>query len=75
MVTKQVDSKGRLTLNKSFAGATVLVEERKDGALVIHPAVTIPAREAWLWKNKKAMALVMQGIKEARERKFAPGPI
>ena len=42
--------------------------------MLVAPAVTIPAREAWLWKNKKALAMVMQGLKEAREGKAVPGP-
>jgi hypothetical protein len=74
MTTKRVDSKGRITLDKSYAGSTMLLEEQEDGTLILHPAVTIPAREAWLWKNKKALAMVMQGLKEAREGKPVPGP-
>ena len=74
MVAKQVDSKGRITLDKSYAGSTMLVEQEEDGTVILRPAVTVPAREAWLWKNKKALAMVMQGIKESREGKFVPGP-
>jgi hypothetical protein len=74
MITKHVDSKGRITLDKSYADSTMLMEQQEDGTVILRPAVTIPAREAWLWKNKKALAMVMQGLKEAREGKSVPGP-
>src|SRR5438128_8272291 len=67
MVAKLVDSKGRIVLDKSYAGATMLVDQRKDGTIVLRPAVTVPADEAWLWKNKKALAMVQEGLAEARQ--------
>lgn len=74
MLPKQVDSKGRITLDREYAGYTMLVETRKDGTIVLRPAVTVPANEAWLWKNKRALALVLGGLDEARERKSADAP-
>jgi len=74
MVAKQVDTKGRIVLNKRFAGATMLVENRKDGSFVIRPAVTVPANEAWIWKNKKALAMVQRGLEDARQRRFVAPP-
>jgi hypothetical protein len=74
MVAKLVDSKGRIALDKSYAGATMLVDRREDGTIVLRPAVTIPVNEAWLWRNKKALAMVQRGLEEARERRFVKAP-
>lgn len=75
MVAKQVDSKGRIALDRAYAGTTMLVDEREDGTVILRPAVTVPANEAWLWKNKKALAAVHDGITEARQgRRAVPSP-
>ena len=74
MIPKQVDSKGRISLDKSYAGSTMLVEVRDDGTVVLRPAVTIPANEAWLWKNKKALAMVQEGLDDARHGRHAQPP-
>jgi len=74
MVAKLVDSKGRIVLDKSYAGATMLVDQRKDGTIVLRPAVTVPADEAWLWKNKKALAMVQEGLAEARQGRHVAAP-
>jgi hypothetical protein len=72
--TKQIDSKGRILLGKRFAGETVLVEERPGGEYLLRPAVTVPAAEAWLWKNKIALASVRRGIEQASGDQFVAGP-
>ena len=74
MLAKQVDSKGRITLDKSYAGATMLVERRDDGTIILRPAVTVPANEAWLWKDPKALAMVLRGIEEARQGRHVESP-
>jgi len=74
MIAKHVDSKGRITLDKSYANTTMLVEQADDGTITLRPAVTVPANEAWLWKNKKALAMVMQGIADAKAGRFAKPP-
>ena len=74
MLQKQVDSKGRLTLGRKFSGSTMLVEEAADGTIILRPAVVIPANEAWLWKNKTALAAVRSGLNQARHREFVKGP-
>ena len=55
-------------------GATMLVDQREDGTIVLRPAVTVPADEAWLWKNKKALAMVQEGLAEARQGKHVAAP-
>ncbi len=74
MPTAQVDKKGRLTLGRRFAGKTVIVEEHDDLSLTITPAVVIPAREAWLYANDKALTPVRRGLHQARQRRFVPAP-
>jgi hypothetical protein len=73
-ITKQSDSKGRILLGSAFAGATFLMETQKDGTLILRPAVTVPINEEWLWKNKKALASVMNGLEQARDGKLVKGP-
>ena len=74
MIPKQVDSKGRIVLDKSFAGSTMLVESREDGTIVLRPAVTVPANEAWVWKNKRALTMVQEGLSEAARGRHAKAP-
>jgi hypothetical protein len=73
-LTKHVDSKGRLTLGEAFADETVLVEPHGDGDLIIRRARVIPAREAWLYDNKVALASVRRGLQQAAEQQFVAGP-
>jgi hypothetical protein len=70
-LTKNVDSKGRLTLGETFANRTVLVEDRGEGELLIRLARVIPEREAWLYDNKEALASVRRGLNQAASGKFA----
>ena len=74
MLTKTVDSKGRLTLGKDFARKLVLVDELADGTLTIAPAEAIPAREAWIFKNPKVRSSLRTGLRQASEGKFAEAP-
>lgn len=73
-ITKNTDSKGRLTLGEAYANRTVLVEEREGGEIVLRLARVIPEREAWLYDNPGALAQVRRGLGEARARKFAKAP-
>ena len=74
MLTKQVDSKGRIILDKSYAGTTMLVERHDDGSIVLRPAVTVPVAEAWLWQNKRALNMVQEGLAEAKTGRHAQPP-
>jgi hypothetical protein len=74
MTTAQVDKKGRLTLGRRFAGKTVIVKELDDSSIIVTPAVVIPEREAWLYKNRPAHQSVQRGINQARKRQFVKGP-
>jgi hypothetical protein len=72
--TKQVDSKGRLTLGEAFANETVLVEPHGEGEVIVRLARVIPAREAWLYDNKAALASVRRGLQQATEHHLVAGP-
>lgn len=68
----RVDSKNRITLGKS-ADAKITsykIYRNSLGQLVLDPQVTIPAHEAWLYKNPKALAAVKKGLEEARAGKL-----
>jgi hypothetical protein len=73
-VTKNVDSKGRLTLGESFANATVIVESLGEGEVLVKLARVIPQREAWLYDNKAALDAVRRGLNQAAEGQFVAGP-
>lgn len=65
MNVKIVDSKGRVYLGSQFAGRMVIIDDTDPGQIIITPAVAIPAREAWLYENKKALDLVRKGLAQA----------
>jgi hypothetical protein len=74
MISRKIDERGRILLDQSLAGSTMLVERREGGTIILRPAVTVPSNEAWLWKNKKALAMVQSGIDEASRREFVAAP-
>ncbi len=66
------DAKKRLTLGEALvsAGATAFnIYTNAVGQIILDPVKTIPAAEAWLWENPKALAAVRQGLKESAEGK------
>ncbi len=69
-----IDSRKRIPLgrllpddNVSLFNASVV-----DGKIILEPMRAVPAREAWLYNNPKALASVLQGLKEAGEGKVKP---
>ena len=67
--TRDVDSKGRVTLGPAFANRTVIVEQRDD-EIVLKLARLIPEREAWLYENETALNSVRRGVNQAKGGKF-----
>jgi hypothetical protein len=67
------DSKRRLTLGKALAGLDEDVRfdvyRNSSGQIVLDPQVSIPASEAWLYRNPKALEAVRRGLQEAAEGK------
>lgn len=71
---KTVDSQGRVSLGRQFAGRLVFVKKMADGIMEIIPAEAVPAKEAWLHKNKEAFESVMRGLEQTGRGEFADAP-
>ncbi|HRU38410.1 MAG TPA: hypothetical protein P5511_00935 [Candidatus Goldiibacteriota bacterium] len=39
----------------------------KDGDILLRPSVSIPAKEAWIYKNPEVIGAIRQGLKDIRE--------
>jgi hypothetical protein len=72
-LTRNTDSKGRITLGKAFSNRTMLVETRGD-EIVLRLVRVIPEREAWLYEKGEALAAVRRGLKQAKAGDFSKGP-
>jgi hypothetical protein len=72
--TRQVDSKGRLTLGAKFAGRTVIVREIDETEIAVKLARVVPEREAWLYQNPVALAMLRAGLAESKAGAVAPSP-
>src|SRR5271170_1356765 len=57
-----------LGAHEAFLSFAVFVNEA--GQILLSPEVTVPLREAWLYRNPEALRLVARGLEEAREGKF-----
>lgn len=69
ILTKNTDSKGRISLGDGFKNRTMLVEQHGD-EIVLRLARVIPEREAWLYENERALASVRRGLKQAKAGKL-----
>jgi len=65
----RVDSKHRVTLGRVIPGqvTSFRVYRNAHGQIILDPMVSIPAHEAWLFKNKRAAELVLQGLEDAKQ--------
>lgn len=62
------DEKKRLILKKiKHPSAMYRIYENSQGQIILDPVVTIPASEAWLYKNAEAISSVRRGLREAAE--------
>lgn len=62
------DEKKRLILKKIKNPSTMYrIYENSQGQIILDPVVTIPASEAWLYKNTEALSSVRRGLREAAE--------
>lgn len=67
----RLDSKRRVALGKvRHRYERYLAYENDAGQVVLDPQVIIPASEAWLYKNSKALKSVRQGLTDAKEGKL-----
>jgi hypothetical protein len=74
-ITKSVkpDAKKRVILPKELVGEDITyhIYSNSLGQILLDPQVTIPASEAWLFNNPKALDLVRQGLVDAAEGKIS----
>ena len=65
----RVDAKRRVALGKILPRQVTRfrVYRNAHGQIVLDPMVSIPAHEAWLFKNKRASHLVRRGLEDARK--------
>ncbi len=58
------DAKNRVSLRKIkiSEGVTYRIYRNRIGQIVLDPQVSIPASEAWLFEDKKALADVARGF-------------
>lgn len=69
------DSRKRIALGRALADledASFNVYRDPQGRIILDPQVSIPASEAWLFRNRKAIDSVRRGLEEAAEGKAAP---
>lgn len=65
------DARGRISLGRALDGldkdVTFTIHRDCEGRIILDPQVSIPASEAWLLRNPKALAMVRRGLVEAAE--------
>ena len=75
------DSRGRIALGRALEDiedASFNVYRDDTGRIVLDPQVSIPASEAWLFRNRTALASLRRGLSQAASGKtrvigsFAP---
>ncbi len=67
-----LDSQNRVTLGKLLKGISTRLFEAQlvNGKIVLEPMEAIPEKEAWLYKNPKALQSVIKGLQDAKEGKI-----
>src|SRR5260370_1940235 len=70
------DAKKRVGLGRlvKLKARLYRVYQNTLGQIILDPMETIPAHEAWLFKNKKAHTSVLTGLDEARAGKLLASP-
>ncbi|RKY34684.1 MAG: hypothetical protein DRP69_03920 [Candidatus Duberdicusella sinuisediminis] len=75
--TKTIDSKSRLTLGRKIlklvaqAGAEEFqIFYGEDGDILLRPMVSIPSKEAWIYRNPNILKTIREGLTEAKEGKI-----
>jgi hypothetical protein len=69
------DSKRRVTLGSCRVKAHhYRVYENTAGQIVLDPQTSVPSSEAWLFKNKRALASVRRGVVSSAVGKNSEGP-
>lgn len=69
----KLDSKKRVSIPKSLRENktdSYRVFVNQAGQIVLDPQVSIPANEAWLYKNQKALSQVRQGLDDLKHKRL-----
>ena len=75
--TKPLDSKYRITLgnmlmkvmNRRIKADTYQIFVGAQGDILLRPAVSIPSREAWIYRSPQAINKIRKGLGEAAQGK------
>lgn len=75
--TRPLDSKHRITLSGKiyrFLEGKMKIDSYKifigrGGDILLRPSVSIPSKEAWVYKNPEVIGKIRKGIEEAKEGK------
>lgn len=68
--TLRPDAKGRVALGALAKGVSSFhVSVDRKQRIILEPFAEIPAREAWLLRNKEALSAVLLGIEQAGKGK------
>ena len=66
------DDRGRIIIGKIEDVVSYQAIYNPDGTILLTPMVEIPLREAWLHKNKEALASVQLGLQQSAAGEVAP---
>ena len=69
----KVDAKRRVALGRILPHqvSSYRIYRNRVGQIILDPLVTIPAHEAWLFRNPDATRLVKAGLADARKGRVA----
>jgi hypothetical protein len=73
--TRPLDSKHRITLGgrlyrlmlSKMKIDSYRVFVGKEGDILLRPAVSIPSKEAWIYRNPEVIGKIRKGLQEAKE--------
>ena len=76
MTRLPIDTRRRINISKLLPKGNIhAVNAYKEGSkIILEPMVEIPAYEAWIYDNPKALKSVQRGIKQAKEGKLKDRP-
>lgn len=64
------DNKGRISLGKLAEGVSSFsVTRDSENRIILEPFTEIPAREKWVFTNKKTLGKLKRGIEDAAHKK------
>lgn len=73
-LTLPLDSRNRICLTQLLPNDLKVNSYKayqEGDKIILEPMVEVPAREAWLYSNPQALALVLEGLKQAEEGRIS----